>query len=99
MRDSGGRRRGSRGVRRTMLKIRALPLRKMPKSVFFQKLRAACKHGVIPDDIEISTLNWGHGTGTRYSPGATLSGDDREELRNCYDYLVGGAEIRFERPD
>jgi hypothetical protein len=82
-----------------MLKIRAKPLRRMPKSVFFAKLRVACRHGVVPDDIEISTLNWGHGTGTRYDPGETLSGADRDELRNCYDYLVSGADIRFERPD
>lgn len=87
-------------ARRTLLKIRATPLRRMPKSVFFAKLREACRNGIIPSDIRISTLNWDHEEGRRYLPGETLNGSDRNELKNCYDLLTGmsKSDIRFESP-
>lgn len=89
-----------RNVRRTLLKIRAIPLVRMPKSVFFKKIRQACRDGIVPPDIRITTLNWDHATGNRYEPGAILSGKDAEELKNCYRLLtgVGKQDIRFERP-
>lgn len=70
----------------------------MPKSVFFRKIREACRRGIVPNDITISTLNWDHEQGGRYMPGETLSGSDREELKNCYDLLTGASnrDIRFE---
>lgn len=88
-------------TRSTLLKIRATPLRRMPKSVFFRKIREACRHGVVPDDIRISTLNWDHQEGRRYHAGEVLSGSDRDELENCYQLLTGGShsDIRFELPD
>jgi hypothetical protein len=94
------RRSRGRSVRRALLKIRAVPLVRMPKSVFFQKIREACRHGVVPGDIEITTLNWDHAIGARYHAGEVLSGSDREELRNCYNLLTGTGKdaIRFERP-
>lgn len=84
-----------------MLKIRAVPLVRMPKSVFFELIRKACRDGIVPEQIEITTLNWDHRTGQRYAPGAVLSGKDREELRNCYTYLtgaVGKRDVRVEHP-
>lgn len=86
--------------RRTLLKIRAIPLVRMPKSVFFTKIRQACKHGVVPADIEITTLNWDHAVGKRFLPGEVLSGKDAGELMNCYNLLVGVEKqnVRFERP-
>lgn len=90
----------TRRPRRTLLKIRATPLRRMPKSVFFEKIRQAARTGIIPDDIELSTLNWGHAVGRRFSPGETLDATDRRELENVYNYLTGtDPDIRFERPD
>ncbi len=88
-----------RGSRRSLLKIRAVPLVRMPKSEFFRKIRHACRTGVVPDDIEIRTLNWDHAYGGRYLPGATLDGNDAEELRNCYQLLTGAGKgsIRFDR--
>lgn len=88
--------------RRTLLKFRVTPLVRMPKSVLFKKLREACRHGVIPSDIQISTLEWGHEQGDVYQPGAVLSARKAEELRNCYALLVGvdtRRDVRFERPD
>lgn len=86
--------------RTTLLKIRATPLVRMPKSVFFQRIRSACRTGVVPDDITISTLNWDHATGRKYLPGQTLDADDAEELENCYDLLTATTmrDIRVERP-
>lgn len=96
-----GSRRRVRQERRTFLKIRAKPLVRMPKSVLFTKIRQACRDGIVPDDIEIMSLSWDHAVGNRYMPGTILSGDDAEELRNCYNLLVGigKADVRFERPD
>lgn len=89
-----------RPSRRTLLKIRAIPLVRMPKSVFFHKIRQACRDGIVPSDIEITTLNWDHVQGKRYMPGSELSGSDADELRNCYNLLagVGKQDVRFERP-
>lgn len=89
-----------RRTRRALLKIRAIPLVRMPKSVFFMKIRQACKNGIVPSDIEITTLNWDHAEGNRYKPGRVLSGKDRDELMNCYNLLVGvrKQDVRFERP-
>jgi len=86
--------------RRTLLKIRATPLVRMPKDVFFDKIRSACRRGVVPDDIVIETLNWDHAKGSRYMPGRTLSGSDRKELRNCYALLMARDtdSIRFDKP-
>ncbi len=99
MRDRGAVKKQKKQPQRTLLKIRAIPLARMPKSVFFQKIRQACRDGVVPDDIEIQTLNWGHAKGGRYAPGSELSGEDAEELRNCYQVLTGAgkSDIRFER--
>lgn len=87
-------------TRRTLLKIRAIPLVRMPKSVFFEKIRQACKNGIVPNDIEITTLNWDHAEGKRYLPGRILNGKDKDELMNCYNLLVGfrKQDVRFERP-
>lgn len=86
--------------RQTHLKIRAIPLVRMPQSVFFRKIRESCKNGVIAEDIEITTLQWDHGVGRRYRAGTVLSGEDAEELRNCYRLLtsVGKSDIRVEKP-
>ena len=87
-------------ARRTLLKIRAIPLVRMPKSVFFTKIRQSCRNGVVASDIEITTLNWDHAVGRRYMPGQVLSGKDAAELQNCYNLLVGVGkqDVRFERP-
>ena len=72
----------------------------MPKSVFFHKIRQACRDGVVPADITITTLNWDHAQGKRYTAGQVLDGNDAEELKNCYNLLVGVSkqDVRFERP-
>lgn len=87
-------------VRRTLLKIRATPLKRMPKSVFFTKIRQACRSGIVPEDIEIRTINWDHVEGRRYTAGRTLNGKDRRELMNCYNMLagIGKQDVRFEKP-
>lgn len=92
--------RSASAPRRTLLKIRAVPLRRMAKSLFFEKIRHACRDGIVPDDIEITTLNWDHATGRRYLPGQELDGSDAEELQNCYQLLTGAGKgaVRFERP-
>lgn len=85
----------------TMLKIRAVPLVRMPKSRFFELIRKACRDGVVPEELEITTLNWDHRTGRHFKPGAVLSASDAQELRNCYDYLtgaVGKRDVRVESP-
>lgn len=94
-----GRNKRSGSGRRALLKIRAVPLVRMPKSEFFRKIRHACRDGVVPADIEIRTLNWDHATGGRYQAGTVLSGYDREELRNCYQLLTGAGKsaVRFDR--
>jgi hypothetical protein len=73
----------------------------MPKSRFYALIRQACREGVIPNDLRLSTLNWDHARGRQYLPGQVLSGRDAAELRNCYNYLVGGItkqDVRVERP-
>lgn len=99
MRQRGPEKKGKPRV--TLLKMRVTPLRRMAKSLLFTKIRQACRNGVVPDDISISTINWDHATGNRYMPGQTLSGDDRDELRNCYNLITsaGKADVRFESPD
>ena len=86
--------------RRTLLKIRAVPLVRMPKSMFFDLIRQACRNGVVPDNIELTTLNWDHATGRKYHAGQELDATDRDELENCYQLLtgIGKQAIRFERP-
>lgn len=90
--------------RRVFLKFRVKPLVRMPKSVLFAKIRQSCKHGVVADDLEIMTLQWGHGWprgGHRYTAGQELSGDDATELENAYDLLTAfdKSDVRFEKPD
>lgn len=94
-------RRSDKRNRRTLLKFRVTPLVRMPKSMLFRKLREACRHGIVPDDIRISTLEWGHEQGDVYQPGTVLPANKAEELRNCYSLLVGVEknDVRFERPD
>lgn len=90
-----------RNPRVTMLKIRATPLVRMPKSKFFELIRRACRDGVVPENIEITTLNWDHKTGGEYKAGQKLSARHAEELRNCYNYLVGAVgkrDVRVEHP-
>lgn len=90
-----------RGARRTLLKIRATPLVRMPKSKFFELIRQAARTGVVPPEIKLTTLNWDHARGGQYLPGATLSARDHDELKATYDLLAGveKGEIRVERPD
>lgn len=90
-----------RKPRRTLLKIRAVPLVRMPKSHFFKLIRQACRTGVVPDDIRITTLNWDHAVGQRYMPGQVLSARDASELRNCYNLItgVGTGDVRVETPE
>lgn len=91
-----------RSSRRTLLKIRATPLKRMPKSRFYALIRQACREGVIPNDLQLSTLNWDHAQGRQYMPGSTLSARDAAELKNCYNYLVGAVtkqDVRVERPE
>ena len=89
-----------RKSRTTLLKIRAVPLKRMPKSRFLKLIRQACRLGVIPDDIELTTLNWDHAHGQRYTSGSVLSARNREELRNCYDMLLAaGKQVRVEAPE
>ena len=87
--------------RRTLLKIRAVPLVRMPKSRFFELIRQACRDGVVPPDIRITTLNWDHAVGSRYVPGQVLSARHAEELRNCYLLLAGTGRggVRVEAPE
>jgi len=90
-----------RRPRVTLLKIRARPLVRMPKSRFFELIRHACRDGVIPAEIEITTLNWDHQVGQTLQPGRVLSARERQELTNCYEYLtgaIGKRDVRVERP-
>ena len=90
-----------RPARVTLLKIRAVPLERMPKSRFFYLIRKACDTGVIPAGIRITTLNWDHRVGRTYQEGTVLSARDREELRNCAAFLYGAVskrDIRVETP-
>jgi hypothetical protein len=99
-RRQGSKRR--RRPRKTLLKIRAVPLVRMPKSRFFYLIKKACDTGVVPPDIQITTLNWDHAQGRRYMPGRELSGRDRAELQECASYLFGKVDkhdIRVELPD
>lgn len=92
------RRKDRRRPRRSLLKIRAMPLVRMPKSVFFAKIADAARTGVVPSDIMIATLNWDYAEGGRYHAGQVLSAADRQELRNCYQILTDEhTDIRFER--
>jgi len=89
-----------RNSRTTLLKIRAVPLKRMPKSRFLKLIRQACRLGVIPDDIKLTTLNWDHAQGRHYTAGSRLSARDREELKNCYDTLLAvGKQVRVEAPE
>lgn len=91
-----------RRARVTLLKIRAVPLERMPKSRFFHLIKQACETGIVPDGIRITTLNWDHGVGQSFTEGQKLSGAQIQELRNCGDFLFGPDgkhDVRVERPD
>ena len=91
-----------RRARVTQLKIRAVPLERMPKSRFFHLIKEACKTGIVPAGIRITTLNWDHGVGQSFQEGEVLSADNVQELRNCGDFLFGPDgkhDVRVERPD
>lgn len=98
---SHDRKKRKRGARRTLLKIRAVPLVRMPKSKFFELIRQAARTGIVPAEIELRTLNWDHARGGTYLPGAVLSAKDAEELKQTYDLLAGSekGQIRVEVPD
>lgn len=102
MRRSGTRLGRRKRARQTLLKIRAVPLERMPKSLFFFLIRQATDTGVIDPRIRITTMNWDHAEGQHYDEGTTLSAKDREELRNAAAFLfgaVGKHDVRVERPD
>lgn len=95
---SGQRRRS----RVTQLKIRAVPLERMPKSRFFHLIKEACNTGIVPAGIRITTLDWGHGYGETFQEGSVLDARQIDELRNCGDFLFGPDgkhDVRVERPD
>lgn len=84
-----------------MLKIRAVPLVRMPKSRLFYLIKQACETGIIPNEIRITTLNWDHRVGRELQPGQVLSADDKQELNNCAAFLfgaVGKRDVRVEKP-
>ena len=83
--------------RRTQLKIRAVPLHPMPKSVFYSKIRQACRTGIVPDGIEMTTMDWAKGTGRTLRAGITLDADDSDALKRAYKVLTE-SDIRIERP-
>lgn len=90
-----------RRPRPTQLKIRAVPLVRMPKSRFFELIKQACETGVIPKDIRMQSLNWDHKVGRSWNEGTVLSADDANELRQCAAYLtgaVGKRDVRVESP-
>lgn len=92
---------GRRRARVTLLKIRAVPLERMPKSRFFHLIKEACKTGIVPRGIRITTLNWDHGIGQQFNEGDILDGQKIQELRNCGDFLFGPDhkhDVRVERP-
>src|SRR5690242_5406384 len=98
-RDKSNRKR--RRPRVTLLKIRAVPLVRMPKSRLFYLIRKACETGVVPREIRITTLNWDHRLGRVLQPGQVLSAEDRQELKNCEAYLFGAVDrrdVRVEKP-
>lgn len=103
MSRQGSRRRVRQRQPRTLLKIRAVPLVRMPRSTFFYKIRDACKTGIVPDDIEMRTLQWDHKDpkGKVYRAGQKLDAADAKELQNCYALMRGVSkqDVRFERPD
>lgn len=90
-----------RRARVTSLKIRAVPLVRMPKSRLFYLIKQACETGIVPSEIRITTLNWDHRVGRALQPGQVLSADDRQELQNCAAYLFGAItkhDVRVEKP-
>jgi hypothetical protein len=91
-----------RRARVTQLKIRAIPLERMPKSRFFHLIREACRTGIVPAGIRLTTLNWDHGVGRSFQAGDVLSANDAQELRNCGDFMFGPDDkhdVRVERPE
>jgi hypothetical protein len=92
-----------RRPRKTMLKIRAIPLERMPKSEFFRLIKMACEYGIVPKNIKLTTMDWSHrAQGRQWMPGDVLSAADRQELKNCTAFLfgaVGTSDVRVERPD
>lgn len=85
----------------THIKIRAVPLVRMPRSVFLDKILVAVQYGVVPEDIELTTMQWDHSApgGRRYVSGQRLDANDQEELSKAYAVLKkAGTTIRFERP-
>lgn len=80
--------RGGSVPRRLEIKFRVRPLVRMPKSVMFGKLLEAVESGVVPDDIEIAYVEYGHGSGRHLAAGARLSADEMGELRTFYNVLA-----------
>lgn len=87
--------------RRLMLKFRVRLLRRMPKSMVWQRIKDTVAYGVVPDDIELISMDWSHGQGKRFTPGSTIDGDDLGELEKFYAVLTKMDEgsVRVERPD
>lgn len=78
------------------LKFRITVLTRMPKSVVFRKLTEFMRTGVMPDDIEISTVDYDHTRGRRYFPGSTIDPDDREELKEFLEVFLSANSVRVE---
>jgi len=90
-------RRKKKGLpRRTQVKIRAIPLIPMPKSVFYSLIRQACRTGIVPQHLELTTMDWAKGTGNKLRSGSTLDASDHDALKLAYKVLTE-SDIRIER--
>lgn len=88
-------RRGRRS-RSLHLKFRIAVLTRMPKSVVFQKLTEFMRTGVMPEGIEISTVDYDHTRGRRYSPGSTIDSGDRKALKEFLEVFLCADSVRVE---
>lgn len=85
-------------VRRLFMKFRVIPLRRMPKSELFRRLKESIDTGVVADDIEILGMDWGHGRGIRARSGYAFTTDELAEMTKFYQVLsaVPDSRVRFE---
>lgn len=86
--------------RKLFIKFRVKPLVRMPKSVMLAKIREVCLTGIVPDDIEVAYMEYGHGRGGSYTAGKRLDADSLSEFQNLWQVVVGMEQqgtVRIER--
>lgn len=89
-----------RKPRKLHLKFHIKAKVRMPRSTAWEKVKQFVATGVMPDDLDISYMDYEHSIGKQFFAGDTVSPEDFDEFRNLLAIMAGAKQqgpLRLER--